>query len=1357
MIDESMSALIEITGDDIAELRDEDLRDLIGRLCEADYRSAGLSTKGIICGGHQDAPDGGLDVVVQDSVHPPANSHVPRAETGFQVKTSVMPPREIEKEMRPKGELRPSIKTLIRDKGAYIIVSAGSVTDNALKNRLEAMKKAVAGEDPLNDLHLDFFDRNRVATWVRSHRPLIEWVREKTGNLLQGWRPYGKWAYVPGGVEEEYLLDNYPRLYDEADSSGHGLPIEDGLRKLRATLDKPGTSVRLVGLSGMGKTRLAQALFDDSVGDNALNPCQTIYTDYTDYTDISDEPTPAPGVFATRLINDKERIILVIDNCSPKLHRSLTRKIRSRQDSTVSLLTMEYDVRDDLPEETDVFRLEPASKGIIEKLIHKRYPDIGQNNDNAETIAGFSGGNARVAIALAGTVKRGETRLRDQELFERLFWQRHAPNEALLVSAQLCSLVYSFEGEDTHSDKSELRMLASLTDKPVNELYRHVAELKGRDLIQSRGKWRAVLPPAIANWLAVKALESIPPKTIVGGFLNNSSERLLKSFTRRLGYLHDSKEAVGIVDDWLAEGGWIAKSIHKLDYFEMDVLRNIAPVSPILPELTSDDVMDVLRNIEPVSPEKTLAAIERAASGADGEAFVTVENRHAVEFAHLLRHLACQPGLFNRSVKILSRYALSEYRKYKNENFDLFDRYKPIKKILRSLFYIRLSGTQARFKTRARLIEKLVDSGDPDEQELGLILLEAALKTQHFRSHYVRSHYEFDFGARPRDYGYHPDTPEKIVEWFGNAIRLCLRLALSDRSVSGKARKLLASNLRDLWTTAGMVDALEEAAAKIHAQHPWSGGWEAVRKIIRLDSKTFPDDINQRLQALEERLKPNSLLEDGEEAARLGAEDAQNEETLTELLPDLVSKHNIRLLHSFGSGLAAGCLDEPGRLKALYKAIYQAIKAAPSEQRNIDVLFGFIDVLSGFLSVCATEARSFYDSTLDALIDDPVLGEWFPSIQVRFAIDSRGVERLREALEQGRAGIDEFQCLAWAHWDESISDDDRAALIGQILLKEQGIRVALEILRMWFDNQGGEARHDTGDLMVMARRVLSSYNFEEDKPSQEADDELAVIAADTESRLSKHRQEADDELAVIAAACLDGDGPDAAGAARDVCQRLATGIFKYRVCASNYPRLLNHRISPTVHHRRVCASNYPRLLNKLAQLQPRAFLDIFLAGEDAGDDKFSVLVPGMIDLGGHRENPIAQIPDDTLLAWCEEAPLSRYALISSAITPFRQSGDTGKPEWNPVVYRILDGAPDPAPVIENLARALKPKSPTSLHRGDSRADILKERSVLLRELSDHENAKVKALAKREYDSLRKEIGKERQKEKEDRDRKESFE
>src|SRR5205807_9366273 len=154
------------------------------------------------------------------------------------------------------------------------------------------------------------------------------------------------------------------------------------------------------GLSGVGKTRFVQALFDARVGKGTLNPSLAIYTN------MSDDPDPQPIGLASDLIASKSRAILIVDNCASDLHRRLSEVCRA-PGSLLSVVTVEYDIRDDDPEETDVFRLEPSSADLIEKLIRARSKMVSQVD--ARTIASFSGGNARIAIALAGTIKKNES------------------------------------------------------------------------------------------------------------------------------------------------------------------------------------------------------------------------------------------------------------------------------------------------------------------------------------------------------------------------------------------------------------------------------------------------------------------------------------------------------------------------------------------------------------------------------------------------------------------------------------------------------------------------------------------------------------------------------------------------------------------------------------------------------------------------------------------------------------------------------------------------------------------------------------------------------------------------------------
>ncbi len=297
--------------------------------------------------------------------------------------------------------------------------------------------------------------------------------------------------------------------------------------------------VRLVGLSGVGKTRLVQALFDDRIGVQCLNPSMAIYTN------VADSPDPQPIVLASELAVAKTQAILVIDNCPPELHQRLSEVCRQER-SKLSVITVEYDIREDEPEGTEVFTLETSSSELIEKLLRRRSSNISQID--ARTIAQFSGGNARIAIALAATIDRNGTvaGLTDDQLFQRLFLQRHAPDHSLYLVAQACALVYSFEGEDVSSgDAAELIHLGTMIERTPQEVYRCVAELQQRDLVQQRGTWRAVLPHAIANRLAAMALKMIPYAVIEKHLVRNAPRRLMKSFSRRLGYLHASKGSTG--------------------------------------------------------------------------------------------------------------------------------------------------------------------------------------------------------------------------------------------------------------------------------------------------------------------------------------------------------------------------------------------------------------------------------------------------------------------------------------------------------------------------------------------------------------------------------------------------------------------------------------------------------------------------------------------------------------------------------------------------------------------------------------------------------------------------------------------
>jgi hypothetical protein len=89
-----------------------------------------------------------------------------------------------------------------------------------------------------------------------------------------------------------------------------------------------------------------------------------------------------------------QHAVLIVDTCNPKTRGELATICTSR-DSKVSLLTVEYNIGDDEPEQTEVFRLTGTSINLVEKWIKREFKNVSQIG--RKRIAEFSGGNFRVA------------------------------------------------------------------------------------------------------------------------------------------------------------------------------------------------------------------------------------------------------------------------------------------------------------------------------------------------------------------------------------------------------------------------------------------------------------------------------------------------------------------------------------------------------------------------------------------------------------------------------------------------------------------------------------------------------------------------------------------------------------------------------------------------------------------------------------------------------------------------------------------------------------------------------------------------------------------------------------------------
>lgn len=1064
--------MFEITGDDIARLTDADLRTLVARLAMSELRAGGGRLSAVTAGGHQDAPDGGVDVRVDLAELHDRADFVPRAKTIFQVKRPDMPASEIDREMRPGGALRAAIADLAAQGGAYIIVSAqGSVADIALTARRDAMRAAVDGDPNGSALAVDFYDRARVATWVNTYPGVAAWVRERCGRRLAGWRAIGAWRDVQTAVDAGYLTDGTLSLIDQRQGR-RVLQITEGISALRDILSIERGCIRLIGLSGTGKTRFVEALFEEYVGEGPLDPGLAVYADYVEPTD------PTARDMAAALVDGGERAILIVDNCNAVTHGQLV-EIAQRPGSRLSLLTVEYDIRDDEPEGTEVFRLQQADSDLVATWLERDFPHVSQLDRGR--IARFSDGNFRVARALAGTVRPGESlaHLRSEALFERIFQQRNTPNDTLLRDAQLLAVLYSFDV--TEGDEGELARLAAFGGRTPQALHESTAALQTRGVLQARGRWRAVLPQAIANRLAAGLLGRLTPGAL-DAFMAGLPERMARSASRRIGYLHDVPQAVAAAQRWVAPDG-------------------------VLGDLVVPGRLSLLVNLAPAAPEAVLARLE--ARLAEGAFVPAPRGLGRGDWISLLKALAYDAPLFDRAALVLARLVAQEAP---DENYDSG------RSAFQELFQLYLSGTEATPGQRRAFIAGLLENTEEPMGRVTRIALDALMQTDHFSATN-----NLDFGARPRDFGWQPKLRGEETEWYLEGVAL-IRRAVADLDVQ---KEILAGGLRGLWRREAYRAEIERVAEVFLADGGWREGWAALRTVMAFDCEDMPETVRLQTETLIARLAPVDLAEQarayvlvsapgswdadseedfqaswarGDERARdIGRRMAREPEALADFLPAVLrSRDYADRTGPFAEGLVEGGAD----LAGLWTALLTAMEATPPAERNLSIIGGVIRAVVAVHPDVAT-------TWLDALAIEPDRTAAYAQFQASAGLDERGVDRVLAVAARSESAT-ALRAIGGAD-TARLDEPGLLRLLGGITAFEGGVPIGLDLL--FTRVRGGAAAPAlSAGLVDVARGLMARLEVEDI-------DDLTDV-----------------RLRILAPHCLAGE--EAEGAARAVCQAI---------------------------------------------------------------------------------------------------------------------------------------------------------------------------------------------------------------------------
>ncbi|SEG33199.1 hypothetical protein SAMN05421751_1333 [Jhaorihella thermophila] len=1188
--------------------------------------------------------------------------------------------------MCPNGTLSPIIARQAEIGGSYVIVSlADDCTDSRRKDRLDAMRSLLDDVPNKDQIHLDFYDRSKLHQWLRQHPSVMLWVRGALGQSLSGWRPFGPWSNPPAGADDTLILA--PGISVTL-PTGEKLDLQNAIEPVRNLVRKTTKAIRITGLSGVGKTRFVQALFEDDVGEKALDRTQAVYVD------IGANPDPSANRMLDMLIAENCPAIMVIDNCPPDLHSRLASRVSSAG-SRISLITVEYDIRDDKPQTTEVVQITADGPDIAEQLVFRRFPTIGQVN--ARRIANFADGNARVALAVAERAEDGESlaHLSDAQLFDRLFHQRNQPEGNLRQHAEILSLVYSFSVKSLDVEVDELAVLGEIGGISREQLFRSTSELLRRGIAQQRSHWRAILPHAIANRLANDALANVPIETLLRTFEAPGRERLLLSFAHRLGLMHDHPVAQQIVKSWLVAGGRL-RQVSALDDMNARILDYIAPVAP----------------------EAVLERIEEETNSPEFSGFDSIRNLRRTTILRILQSLAYEPALFDRCIRLLVRVA--DFEDGSNSCDAVTDR------IVR-FFQAYLSGTHASLEQRLAWAKSFLSSNSSRRQSLGLRMLETALGGPPWLGDG-----SIDFGARPRDFGYSPNY-EELADWRRRFLSLAVEFGnLRDVDLASKTRAVLAQKFRGLWDQQDIRDDLIKAARTLNRHHPWVEGWKAVRSIIYFDyrKKAGEEEIEPipgSLASLEAELAPKDLMAkimtyvlgkghrwelddefddsdpnkyseaDKRLAAKveeLGEEFARSCQPIETLLPGLFSTEWMAYRHAFGRGLAKGAFDQ----QETWSRLVEAFHRHEPDKCNFAVLSGFMEALD-------ETDRSTAQALLDQCLDDALLRPILVGLHPAGSFDEKDLDRCISALEHPDVTGFLYGDLLWRDSYAGIPQKRLRELAERLLDKPNGDAIVLDALSMKLhraspakDALGREFRRI--GLKAAARIIKRSRN----DPGGTIDHAL--------------------EKVIEAALSFDGN--------EDLKTAWLDAIFS------------------VIDERHGYVHSFENAVRVTAAKCPEEFLDRVFSGDEETQRTRIFL----LERGGLDKTSLGAIAGDTLIEWCNRnrAP-EVWRTVAASINPWVEDGTNNRVELSEQAIKFLEAAPSPDEILGAYASKIAP-----MFWSGSRADIMESRLGALESLMVHSNEAIASAAESIVPEVKKQICREREAERSrDEEREQTFE
>lgn len=998
---------IEITSTDIGLLDSTKLPELLRRLLNLEAQSHNIPRTGLNVAGSITTPDGGVDGSIIWQAPPDFTSQLPSNNLVFQSKAQGMTSTAAggEVENASNTNIKPMVDRALSNGAGYILFTTQNYTDQQRESAIGSIRaKFQEYSKPYAATALiDVYDRQKIRDWVNDFLPAIVTVKGWRGITIPGnfWS-FEQWREFLSMEDIQYFED---------------ISLADLRSQVQKLLGAPGSATRLVGPSGIGKTRL---LFEACKAENDTD--RIIYCDAA-----SDEA--AVMQYVQVLNTAAKQCTLIIDNCPLDLHSMISRRLTP----TLTLITIDHN--NDLTSGSGELIIPPVDDSVIRQIVLSGWPDI--EADDLSFVMDYAGGFPLIATTLArDTADGAENRgmLNDDTIKRRLLGAEATPAD--IAALEVMSLINYIGFENRVSD--QYRYVAEhIAGINPNDFYRSIQKFERRQIIDSRGDYKRVKPLPLAIRLAADWWGNNSPDHVrrIIDLLSPdvSPPQLSDSFCKAVAKLNFVERAVEVTAEFCGQKGPFVQAGLLKTVWGSKLFRSFVEVNP---KATSKALYIAISS-------ETYEELSSAYSG---------DVRRNLYWA--LEMLCFRAEVFEQSCWSLLRLSVAENESWGNNCSNLF----------KQLFAGFLSGTEAGPKLRLRVIRRALLEADERVDSLVIGALEAAVDDG-YRTRTVGAENQ---GLNQKLEEWRPAAWGELFQYQDESLRILFEYAKRDSDVGVSARAAISNTLRGMIRRRDhkvLYDGLDELIEKLGGE--CLAILDSIRSIRIYELDSMPDEIRNEVSSMldrwEEGLSPKDLknrilqlvdkpswdhlkdkdgeiIDQSEERAVEFAKEFSNRSD--EFIPyaDILTRGELRKGYLFAHELAGVNSDHDGLLDGLVGGLRLNVGSGSSNPT----------VFSSYLNSIKETQPKLYESYTSLIFNDDELCVFYIDCIRYGGIDENELNNILSLIKGGRLEVFMAKNLAYGSVTRNLSPESMTVFARSLVeLDNKNSWIALNVVYMY--------------------------------------------------------------------------------------------------------------------------------------------------------------------------------------------------------------------------------------------------------------------------------------------------------------------